>query len=173
VHLKLVDMRDDFPGEDWYGSRLRRGDKDDVVMVAEGFRAVAYDHLSGYNQAALQDQFYEDAAGGGYLGYPVEERFSAHQRRYRDRFELTYPQALAVQKVMRYLGEDYDPGGEQPTPENLAKRTFDYEAFLGRPIRKDYPDQDDALMAKPEHAREIAAYVRAKKTQPRTPLKPL
>ena len=74
-------------------------------MVAEGFRAVAYDHLSGYNQAALQDQFYEDAAGGGYLGYPVEERFSAHQRRYRDRFELTYPQALAVQKVMRYVGK--------------------------------------------------------------------
>jgi hypothetical protein len=51
VHLKLVDMRDDFPWEEWYGSRLRREDKDDVVMVAEGFRAVAYDHLSGYNQA--------------------------------------------------------------------------------------------------------------------------
>jgi hypothetical protein len=58
------------------------------------------------------------------LGYPVEERLSENQRVYRDRFELTLRQAQAVQKIMRYLGEDYDPGGEEPTPENLAKRTF-------------------------------------------------
>jgi hypothetical protein len=34
VHLKLVDMVDDFPWQDWYGSRLHREDKDDVLMVA-------------------------------------------------------------------------------------------------------------------------------------------
>jgi hypothetical protein len=131
-------------------------------MVAQGFHAVAYDHLSGWNQAALQDRFYEEAIGGS-LGYPVEERFSENQRVYRDRFELTYRQAKAIQKAMRYLGEDYDPGGEEPTPENLAKRTFYYDAFLGRPIRKDYPDQPEELVSKPEYEREIAAYLRAKR----------
>ena len=172
MHLKLVDMRDDFPREDWYGSQLSREDKDDVVMVAEGFRAVAYDHLSGYNQAALQDQFYEDAAGGGYLGYPVEERFSAHQRRYRDRFELTYPQALAVQKVMRYVGKTTIREANNRHRKIWPSGPLTMRPFLGRPIRKDYPDQDDALTAKPEHGREIAEYVRAKK-HPRTPVKPL
>jgi hypothetical protein len=165
VHLKLVDMLDDYPWQDWYGSRLRREDKDDVFMVAEGFRAVAYDHLSGYNQAALQDRFYEAATGeGGHRVYPVEERWSENERVYRDRFELTLRQAQAVQKVMRALQLDYDPGGGEPTPENLAKRTFYYDDYLGRPIRKDYLEQDEALIAKPEHAREIAAYLRAKQT---------
>jgi hypothetical protein len=117
--------------------------------------------LSGYNQAALQDRFYQEATGG-YLGYPVEERLSENQRVYSDRFELTLRQAQAVQKIMRYLGEDYDPGGEEPTPENLAKRTFYYDDFLGRPIRKDYPEQPETLMAMPEHHQEIAAYVQAK-----------
>jgi hypothetical protein len=167
VHLKLVDMIDDYPSQDWYGSELSGEDKDDVLMVAEGFRAVAYDHVSGDNQAALQDRFYEAATGeGGYRVYPVEERFTENYRLYRDRFELTFRQAKAVQKVMRYLGEDYDPGGEEPTPENLDKRTFSYDAYLGRPIRKDYPDQPDTLIAQPEHAQEIADYLRAKQ-QPR------
>ena len=165
VHLKLVDMIDDYPSQDWYGSQLHREDKDDVVMVAEGFRTVAYDHVSGENQAALQDRFYEEATGG-YLGYPVEDRFSKYERVYRDRFELTHRQAKAVQKIMRYVGEDYDPGGEEPTPENLAKRTFYYDAYLGKPIRKDYPDQPDTLVARPEHDEEIAAYLRSKRKQP-------
>jgi hypothetical protein len=165
VHLKLVDMVDDYPGQNWYGSQLSRENKDNVVMVAAGFRAVAYDHLSGYNQAAIQDRYYQEVTGG-YLGYPVEERFTEHQRVYRDRFELTFQQAKAVQKIMRYLQEDYDPGGEEPTPENLAKRTFYYDTYLGRPIRKDYPDQPETLKASPEYAQEIAAYLRVKQ-QPR------
>jgi hypothetical protein len=58
VHLKVVDMLDDYPSRNWFGSQLRPEDKDDVFMVAEGFRAVAYDHLSGYNQATVVFQIW-------------------------------------------------------------------------------------------------------------------
>jgi hypothetical protein len=81
-------------------------------MVFQGFWTVAYDRLGGTSKAMLQDEFYQAAIGEGlYRDYPVEERLSEHERVYRDRFELTYRQAQAVQKIMRHLGEDYDPGG--------------------------------------------------------------
>jgi len=156
VDLKLVDMRDDFPSQNWYGwSGLRREDRDDVIMVAEGFRAVAYNHFSPAVKAHIKDRCYEAAT----REYSAAEWFTENHRVYRDRFELTYRQALAVQKVMRYLGEDYDPGGEEPTPENLAKRTFYYDAYLHKP---DTYDPDDLLSARPWYHEEIAAYLQAK-----------
>src|SRR5216684_1446536 len=55
-----------------------------------------------------------------------------------------------------YLDEYYDPGGEENTPENLAKRTFYYDDYLG-PIPRDHPGGP----AKPWAHRDIAEYLRS------------
>jgi hypothetical protein len=175
VHMKLLNMMDDYPSEEWYWTQLGREDKDDMKMMVEGFEAVAYDHLSGWKKASIQDRYYEAATGDSEGDYPLlsPEDFTENRRVYRDRFELTYKQARAVQKIMGYVQENYDPGGAEPTPENLAKRTFYYDTYLGRPIPKDYPEEPETLVAKPEHEREIAEYLRAKKTPPQRRVKPL
>jgi hypothetical protein len=164
VWNKLLNMQDDYPWKNWFYTELHEDDRADVRMIFKGFWTVAYDRLGSHCKASLQDEFYQAATGEGfYQNYPVEERFSEHERVYRDRFELTYRQARAVQKIMRYLGEDYDPGGAEPTPENLAKRSFYYDAYLGRPIPKDHPEQPETLVAQPENDQEIEAYLRAKR----------
>jgi hypothetical protein len=174
VRNKLANMMDDYPWKNWVYTELHEDDKADVRMVFQGFQTVAYDHLGSAYKAVLQDEFYQAATGEGfYRDFPVEERWGESERVYRDRFELTYQQAQAVQKILRYLGENYDPGGAEPTPENLAKRTFYYDAYLGKPIPKDHPDQPETLIAKPEYEREIAEYLKAKKSSPEKPVKPL
>lgn len=162
VGNKLENMRDDYPWKNWVYSELHEDDKADVRMVSQGFHTVAYDRLGGTGKAILQDRFYEAATGDveGDFSLFSPEDFTENQRIYPDRFELTFRQAKAVQKIMRYLHEDYDPGGPENTPENVAKRSFYYDDYIGRPIPKDHPEQ--TLTAKPNRDREIAEYVRAK-----------
>jgi hypothetical protein len=161
VYDKLARMFDDYPKDDdpthdWHWRQLGREDKDDMQMVLWGFNTVAFDHLGGGRKAGLQDELYEVAAGAGLSrDYPVD--FRENHRKYKDRFELTYRQAQIVQQIMRYLDEDYDPGGEEATPENLAKRTFYYDAYLGRAIPPDVGGP-----AKPFYQEDIVAYLRSK-----------
>jgi hypothetical protein len=173
VYKKLANAMDDYPSQDWYWSQLDDEAKDDTVMVTEGFLAIAYDHVGGALKARLQDMCYEAATGDSAGDYPLltPKDVTENRRIYHDRIELTVRQAKAVQKTMRYLQENYDPGRAEPTPENLAKRTFYYDAYLGRPIPKDHPEQPETLMAKPQYEREIAEYVQSRKAQARTPLK--
>jgi hypothetical protein len=169
---KLGNMMDDYPWKNWVYTELHEDDKAEAQMIFRGFQTVAYDHLGGTEKAILQDKLYEAATttDPDTLHEFTPADFAENQRIYNDRFELTYRQARAVQKIMRYVGEDYNPGGAEPTPENLAKRTFYYDDYLGRPIPKDHPEA--TLAAKPTYEREIAEYVKAKNPNPPTPVKP-
>jgi hypothetical protein len=154
VYDKLNAMMDDSPGQDWYWTRLGREDKDDMQMVFYGFSTVAYDRLGAGRKASVKRDLYNQVTGEGF-DFTPDERF------YHDRFELTSRQAQVVQTIMRYLDVDYDPGGDENTPENLAKRTFYYDDYLARPIP---PDEPNHVLPHSRRLDEIAAYVRSKKT---------
>jgi hypothetical protein len=154
VYDKLNALMGDYPQQDWYWTRLDREDKDDMNMVFYGFSTVAYDRLGAGRKASVKRDLYDQIRGKGYS-------FTPNHRFHNDRFELTYRQAQIVQKTMRYLDVDYDPGGEENTPENLAKRTFFYDDYLARPIPPDEPHH--VLRMNSQRLEEIAEYVRSKK----------
>jgi hypothetical protein len=58
-----------------------------------------------------------------------------------------------------HLDTDYDPGGEENTPENLAKRTFYYDDYLARPIP---PDASHHVLPHSRRLDAIAEYMRSK-----------
>lgn len=136
------------------GKRLRieldRKQKADIDMITQGFMAVAYEHLHGGYQSAVQIHFIKvDTFSLAFDPNPIaatlpmpEKReklkidapLDEFRREFRDRFELTYEQAKAVQKIAKRVNLSYDPGGRELTPENIAKRTFRAKDYVNRPI---------------------------------------
>lgn len=155
MYDKLNAMMGDYPKQDWYWTQQAPEDKDDMSMVFRGFCMVAFDRLGIQKRSTTRHELYSQVTGKGSFGhYP----FTPSTRFYTDRFELTHRQAQVVQKIMRYLDVDYDPGGGN-TPENLARRTFYYDDYLARPLTPDYPDQS---FVGSNTERKIQEYLRLK-----------
>ena len=147
----------DHPKQNWYWTRLDPEERKDMHMVYLGFSTVAGGRLGQGRQTLLKSELYSQATGEG--NFP-QRPFTPHERFYVDRFELTYRQAQVVQKIMHYLDVDYDPGGEENTSENLARRTFYYDDVLARPITPEHPGQPISIT---QTERRIATYLQSKK----------
>ncbi len=119
--------------------------------------AVAYEHIHGGHQSAVHEHFSEWGSFVEFNTFPLAAQtdpiydplyatlgkreklktdtpFDEFRREFKDRFELTYEQAKAVQKIAKRVNLSYDPGGRAPTPENIAKRTFRAKDYVNRPI---------------------------------------
>jgi hypothetical protein len=71
-------------------------------------------------------------------------------------FELTVTQGKILQRIAEGLSLTYDPGGEY----DIAKRTFNYNEILQRPITK---RPVNAVDYRPHYDSGINAYLQAKK----------
>ncbi len=143
------------PGGGCLHVELDRKQKADIDMITQGFMAVAYEHIHDGHQSVVHRHFrnnlnfdtshirMEDYGFDPISNpYPMEKReklktdapLDEFRREFKDRFELTYEQAKAVQKIAKKVNLTYDPGGRELTPANIAKRTFRGKDYLHRPI---------------------------------------
>jgi hypothetical protein len=130
-----------------------RGVNNILFMLSLGLQAIAYDHLGAKGQADFKDGLFSVIKSQkDWAVQPV----SPTMRLWQNSFELTVTQGKILQRIAEGLNLTYDPGGEN----DIAKRTFNYDALLQRPITK-HPN--DLVEYKPHFDSEIKAYLQAKK----------
>lgn len=69
--------------------------------------------------------FYQQWGEMGYTGQSKQIAFEKRLVRHNiDQFTLPYEDALQLQRAASLVNVAYDPGEQEDTPENVAKRTF-------------------------------------------------
>jgi hypothetical protein len=142
-------------------SEQERGVENTLLMVNLGLQAIAYDHLGPKGQADFKDELFSLIKSQDWdrAIQPVSDTM----RLWKNNFELTVTQGKILQRIAEGLNLTYDPGGEY----DIAKRSFNYEALLQRPITK-HPD--DPVEYKPHYDSEIKAYLHKQtKNKPSVP----
>jgi hypothetical protein len=134
-------------------SEQERGVENTLLMVNLGLQAIAYNHLGAKGQADFKDELFSlIKSQKDWSVQPISETM----RFYKGNFELTVTQGKLLQRIAEGLNLTYDPGGEF----DIAKRSFNYDALLQRPITK---RPNDSQEYKPHYDSEIKAYLQAKK----------
>jgi hypothetical protein len=130
-----------------------RGVNNTLFMVCLGLQLIAYDHLGPEGQVNFKGDLFSIIKSQDWAVQPV----SPTMKLWQNSFELTVTQGKLLQRIAEGLNLTYDPGGQY----DIAKRTFNYDAILQRPITK-HPN--DAIEHKPLLDSEIKAYLRAKQS---------
>lgn len=129
-----------------------RGVNNTLFMVCLGLQAIAYDHLGPKGQVYFKDELFSlMKSQKDWEVQPISETM----RFWKNSFELTLTQGKILQRIAEGLNLTYDPGGEH----DVAKRSFNYDALLHRPIIK-HPN--DPSEYKPLFDNEIKAYLQTK-----------
>lgn len=155
MYLRVIDNLQQILQEATYRqetSEQERGVENTLLMVCLGLEAIAYDHLGPKGQADFKDELFSLMKSQDWSVQPV----SPTMRIWQNSFELTVTQGKFLQRIAEGLNLTYDPGGQY----DIAKRTFNYDALLQRPITK---RPNDPVEYKPHFDSEIKAYLQAKK----------